>query len=192
MFTHCHQVWCWRWIVSIGLCCCRKWIKNTLGGGSYSVFIIIYSSVHNNRTITFISDWMKGLPMALANAWPSLYHHCFCMWQIIANFQEEFKVPQLHRLLYEIDCASDPLVYKAKRKEINKISEPAHNWIKNSLHNQDHQWTLSKRWRKMVCDHDYELLRKLQRCIERSSSITNTSTYCKDIFSDGYFLSCPR
>ena len=50
-------------------------------------------SVHNNRIITFISDQMKRLPKALANAWPSLYHHCFCLRHIKANFQKEFKNP---------------------------------------------------------------------------------------------------
>ena len=51
----------------------------------------------------------------------------------------------MHRLLYKAGCTSDPLIYKAKRKKkIKKIFKPAHNWIKNSLYNEDHQWALSK------------------------------------------------
>jgi len=81
---------------------------------------------------------MKGSPKAPANAWLLPYHHRYCLRYIRTNFQKEFKDPQLHRLLYEAGCASYPLVYKEKRKELKKISELAHNWIKNSLHNQGH------------------------------------------------------
>jgi len=65
-----------------------------------------------------------------------LYYHRYCLRHIRANFQKEFKDSQLHLLLYEAGCALDPLVYKAKRKELKEISELAHNWIKNNIYNQ--------------------------------------------------------
>ena len=83
--------------------------------------------MHLERIINFIFDRMKGLSKALVNAWSSLYHHRYCLRHIKANFQKEFKDSQLHRLLYEAGCASDPLVYKAKRKELKEIFEPAYN-----------------------------------------------------------------
>jgi len=47
-------------------------------------------SVHNNMTITFISDRRKGLSKALAKGWPSPHHHRYCLGHIRANCKFSF------------------------------------------------------------------------------------------------------
>jgi len=77
-------------------------------------------SVHNNRTITVISDKMKKLTKALANEWPLPHHHHYYLRHIQANLKK-IKDVELDNLFFEAGCAANPLVYKKKKKR-NKVS----------------------------------------------------------------------
>ena len=111
----------------------------------------LIANVHQNKRITFISDQMKGIPNALKPGWPSPHNHRYCLRHIRANFQKEFKDKVLHNLLWEVGCATNPDVYKAKRVELIVACEDADTYIENSSKDQEQQWALSRDGGHRLC-----------------------------------------
>ena len=68
---------------------------------------------------------MKGIPNTLRASWPSSHSHRYYLRHIKDNFQKNFKDKALHILLWEVGCASDSYVYKAKRAKLKASCEDA-------------------------------------------------------------------
>ena len=99
----------------------------------------------NNRSITFISDRMKGIPVALQSKWRASHKHRFCARHLKANFQAAgFKDKSLTNLFYSAACASEEVEYLKIREEIKITSLNAHRWIERSLGGKDENWALCK------------------------------------------------
>ncbi|XP_020262206.1 uncharacterized protein LOC109838151 [Asparagus officinalis] len=127
-------------------------VENTENWAWFFACIRYHIPSVGTRSITFISDRMKGIPRALQRHFPPPHAHRYCLRHIRDNFKKKYGNAQVQDLLWQAGCATEKYVYEQIRERIKFTSRAAHDWIETSLGpNNVDKWALCEDGGRRFC-----------------------------------------